>query len=118
MFDTYDLGEMIWLEADATIREQSGGRKSLDDFARTFFDTSDDGTVTRTYTWEQMLAALLSLQPYDWRAFLHARLDEYGHATLRTASIGPATNSSLAAGRMSPYSRASRSILHTPLACA
>src|SRR3546814_4804772 len=35
--DYYSGGQMMWLEADARIRKLSGGRKSLDDFARAFF---------------------------------------------------------------------------------
>src|SRR3546814_9235397 len=32
--DYYSAGQMMWLEADALIRNQTGGRKSLDDFAK------------------------------------------------------------------------------------
>src|SRR5439155_5582443 len=34
--DFYDEGALIWLEADALIRRESGGSRSLDDFCRRF----------------------------------------------------------------------------------
>ena len=34
--DYYPESELIWLEADTIIRQKSGGRKSLDDFAKAF----------------------------------------------------------------------------------
>ena len=63
MFDPYVQGEMIWLEADAIIRQQSGDRKSLDDFARNFFGVRDDsGNVVKTYTSDEMVMALNAVQ--------------------------------------------------------
>ena len=35
--DYYAEGALLWLEADLRIRELSGDRKSLDDFARDLF---------------------------------------------------------------------------------
>ena len=35
--DYYTEGALLWLEVDTRIRELSGGRRSLDDFARAFF---------------------------------------------------------------------------------
>ena len=34
--DYYDEGALIWLEADTIIRQNSGGKKSMDDFAHLF----------------------------------------------------------------------------------
>ena len=34
--DFYDEGDLIWLEADVLIRQQTQGRRSLDDFCRKF----------------------------------------------------------------------------------
>jgi len=39
--DYYREGAMIWLDADTLIREQSNGRRSLDDFAKAFFGVQD-----------------------------------------------------------------------------
>ena len=49
---------MIWLEADAMIRQQSEGKRSLDDFVRSFFSANDAGNVTVTYTRDDTVTAL------------------------------------------------------------
>ena len=77
-FDYYRVGQLIWLDADTLIRERSGGRRSLDDFARDFFGTNDDGSAERTYTFEDVVASLDRVLPYDWTGFLRARLDALG----------------------------------------
>ncbi|HEV2954540.1 MAG TPA: hypothetical protein VGX95_00340 [Xanthobacteraceae bacterium] len=76
--DYYQEGELMWLDADTLIRELSNGQKSLDDFARAFFGV-DDGKweVVNTYTFEDVVAALNAVQPYDWATFLRARLDRH-----------------------------------------
>jgi len=76
--DYYSEGELIWLDADTLIRQLSGGKRSLDDFAKRFFGVDDGSLVTRTYTFEDVVNALGSVQPYDWASFLHARLEGHG----------------------------------------
>jgi predicted metalloprotease with PDZ domain len=76
--DYYSEGELIWLDADTLIRELSGGKRSLDDFARTFFGVNDGSYVTDTYTFDDVVAALNAVQPYDWATFLHSRLEGHG----------------------------------------
>jgi predicted metalloprotease with PDZ domain len=74
--DYYRGGQMIWWEADALIRSKSGGRKSLDDFARAFFGVNDgEWKVQNTYTFEDVVKTLDGVQPYDWTTFLRDRLD-------------------------------------------
>ena len=73
--DYYVEGELIWLDADTLIRQLSGGKKSLDDFARAFFGINDGSYVTVTYTFDDIVRALNAVVPYDWAGFLHARLD-------------------------------------------
>jgi predicted metalloprotease with PDZ domain len=75
--DYYAEGELIWLDVDTLIRELSGGQKSLDDFAGALFGVDDGSWVPRTYTFDDVVATLNAVQPHDWAAFLHARLD--GH---------------------------------------
>jgi len=73
--DFYPEGSLVWLDADTLIREASHGERSLDDFARAFFG-QDDGEVTpQPYTFEDVVAALETVQHYDWARFLRARLD-------------------------------------------
>jgi predicted metalloprotease with PDZ domain len=74
--DYYSGGQMIWLEADALIRSKTNNRKSLDDFARAFFGTHDGAWKTQdTYAFEDVVAALNAVLPYDWADFLRERLD-------------------------------------------
>jgi predicted metalloprotease with PDZ domain len=76
--DYYSEGQLIWLDADTLIRERSQGKRSLDDFARTFFGVDDGSFVTLTYTFEDLVKALNSVEPYDWTSFLRTRLDSIG----------------------------------------
>lgn len=74
--DYYQGGQMIWLEADALIRARTRGRKSLDDFARAFFGVNDgEWKQPNTYTFEDVVATLNGVTPYDWHGFLRERLD-------------------------------------------
>jgi predicted metalloprotease with PDZ domain len=73
--DYYEEGKLIWLEADTLIREQSGGKRSLDDFARAFFGINDGSMTPVTYTVEDVVKALNAVQPYDWASFLHQRVN-------------------------------------------
>jgi predicted metalloprotease with PDZ domain len=76
--DYYSEAELMWLDADSLIRERSGGRKSLDDFARAFFGVKDGSYVSYTYTFEDVVNALNGVEPYDWAKFLRDRLDGHG----------------------------------------
>jgi predicted metalloprotease with PDZ domain len=76
--DYYTEGELIWLDVDTLIREKSGGKKSLDDFARGFFGVEDGRVDVLPYTFDDVVAALNAVQPHDWAAFLHARVDATG----------------------------------------
>jgi predicted metalloprotease with PDZ domain len=73
--DYYDVGLLIWLDADTLIREQSHGQRSLDDFARQFFGMNDGSHGELTYTFDDLVAALNRVQPYDWATFLRQRVD-------------------------------------------
>jgi predicted metalloprotease with PDZ domain len=72
--DYYTEGMLIWLDADTKIRELSGGKKSLDDFARLFFGIDNGSFVTRTYTLDDVVSALNQTQAYDWATFLKIRV--------------------------------------------
>ena len=73
-YDYYPEADLIWLDADTKIRELSGGKKSLDDFARLFFGIDNGSYITRTYILEDIVSALNTVQPYDWAGFLRARV--------------------------------------------
>lgn len=78
--DYYREAALVWLDADTLIRELSRDRKSLDDFARTFFspEGTDGSWTPRGYTFADVVAALNAVQPYDWATFLRTRLDAAG----------------------------------------
>ncbi len=78
--DYYDEAALIWLDADTLIRERANERKSLDDFARTFFspEGTDGNWTPRGYTFADVVAALNAVTPYDWATFLRTRLDASG----------------------------------------
>ncbi len=71
--DYYSGGQMLWLAVDAKLRALTGDRKSLDDFARAFFGVDNGSYVTRTYTFDDVVAALDGVAKYDWAGFLRAR---------------------------------------------
>ena len=73
-FDYYPESDLIWLDADTKIRELSGGKKSLDDFARLFFGIDNGSYITRTYSFSDLVTALNTVQPFDWGGFLRARV--------------------------------------------
>ena len=52
--DYYNEGLLIWLDADTKIRELTGGRKSLDDFARAFFGPGDRDWGVSTYDMDEV----------------------------------------------------------------
>ena len=76
--DYYSEGELVWLDADTLIREMSGGKKSLDDFAKGFFGVKDGSYEDLTYNFEDVVSTLNAVQPHDWAKFLRARLDSVG----------------------------------------
>jgi predicted metalloprotease with PDZ domain len=72
--DYYDEGTLIWLEADVLIRQLSKGTKSLDDFCRAFHGGPGGAPALKAYTFEDVVAGLNSVAPYDWSKFLRDRL--------------------------------------------
>ncbi|TAM16069.1 MAG: M61 family peptidase [Rhodanobacter sp.] len=72
----YSAGQMMWLAVDAKIRALTHDSKSLDDFARAFFGVDNGSFVTRTYTFDDVVAALNGVAKYDWTSYLHSFVDE------------------------------------------
>jgi len=73
--DYYSGGQMLWLAVDAKLRTLTRGRKSLDDFARAFFGMDDGSYVTKTFTFDDVAAALNGVVKFDWADFLHSYVD-------------------------------------------
>ena len=75
-YDYYPESDLIWLDADTKIRELSGGKKSLDDFAKLFYGIDNGSYVTVGYTLEDIVKAMNTVQPYDWAGFFRTRVYE------------------------------------------
>jgi predicted metalloprotease with PDZ domain len=75
--DYYDEGLVVWLEADALIREKSDGKKSLDDFCRKFFaaDRATDPPV-KGYEMKEVIGLLRELAEEDWERFFAERISK------------------------------------------
>lgn len=76
--DFYDESTLIWLEADAVIRRETRGKRSLDDFCRRFHGGEDTPPKVVPYTFEDVVAGLNEIAPYDWRTFFTERLNGHG----------------------------------------
>ncbi len=74
--DYYPESELIWLEADTIIRQKSGGRKSLDDFAKAFHGAPGGAPAVKPYELSDVVAALNSVVPYDWAGFFRTRIED------------------------------------------
>jgi predicted metalloprotease with PDZ domain len=72
--DYYSEGELVWIDVDRIIRQQSGGKRSIDDFARAFFGVRDRDWGELTYTFDTIVATLNQVQPYDWRSYLERKV--------------------------------------------
>jgi predicted metalloprotease with PDZ domain len=76
--DFYHEPALLWLEADTLIRRLSGGRRSLDDFCALFLGGPGGAPAVRPYDFEELMSALASVQPYDWRKFWDDRIRRAG----------------------------------------
>jgi predicted metalloprotease with PDZ domain len=74
--DYYSEGDLLWLEVDATIRQKTDGKKSLNDFIAAFHGLGGNTPPKVVpYTFEDVVAGLTAVVPNDWAAFLRKRLD-------------------------------------------
>ncbi|MEG1452259.1 M61 family metallopeptidase [Brevundimonas sp.] len=76
--DYYREGSLIWLDADTLIRQKTNGRKSLDDFAKSFFGSDDGQWEAAPYTFEDVVRHLNGIVEHDWASFLRERVDAVG----------------------------------------
>jgi predicted metalloprotease with PDZ domain len=72
--DYYTEGELIWLDTDTKIRELTGDKKSLDDFAKLFYGVYNGSYIAFTYHFEDIVKALNTVEPFDWDTFLKTRV--------------------------------------------
>ncbi len=72
----YQEGELVWLDADTLIREQTNGKKSLTDFLHIFLGKGGDtAPIIVPYDRKELIRDLNEVLPYDWAGFLHQRID-------------------------------------------
>ncbi len=73
--DYYQEGELLWLEADTIIRKLTKDKKSLNDFCAQF-EGLGGNTPPKVvpYNFDDVVAALNAVVPYDWSTFFHERL--------------------------------------------
>ena len=74
--DYYHEGMLLWLEADAIIRELSHGNKSLDDFCRKFLGANSSNARVIPYELPEIVKTLRDLADFDWEPFLKRRVAE------------------------------------------
>ncbi|HEV7395318.1 MAG TPA: hypothetical protein VGN86_02305 [Pyrinomonadaceae bacterium] len=86
--DFYDEGELIWLEADTVIRQQTKGAKSLDEFCKRFHGAPSTLPMVKPYTFDDVVNTMNDVTPYDWRTFFTTRLN----AVATGAPLGGITN--------------------------
>jgi len=73
--DFYTEGDLIWLDADVTIRRLTGGARSLDDFCVLFAGGSSAGVPhVKPYAEADVYALLGRVAPYDWASFFRSRI--------------------------------------------
>jgi predicted metalloprotease with PDZ domain len=72
--DFYNEGLLLWLEADALIRQETKGSRSLDDFCRLFHGGEGGRPAVKAYSFEDLVSALGEIAPIDWKAHWKERL--------------------------------------------
>jgi len=72
--DYYPEGELVWLEVDAIIRQQTHGLRSLNDFCRRFHGGESGPPKVVPYTFDDVVRTLNEVAPYDWAGLLRERV--------------------------------------------
>ena len=76
--DFYDEDTLTWMWADAIIRQQTQGKKSLDDFCKLFHGAPGGPPAVKPYTFEDVVKTLNQVAAYDWAGFWTERLTNHG----------------------------------------
>jgi predicted metalloprotease with PDZ domain len=72
--DFYEESNLLWLEADSIIRQKTNGKSSLDDFIHTFHGGTSGTALVKPYTYDDVIATLNAIAPYDWKKHFDERL--------------------------------------------
>lgn len=73
--DFYEEGQLLWLDVDSTLRMITNDKKSIDDFCKIFHGGDSGKPELKTYTFDDVVATLNQVAPYNWAGFLRERLD-------------------------------------------
>ncbi|CAM3974333.1 Putative protease with the C-terminal PDZ domain [Novosphingobium lubricantis] len=76
--DYYTEGALVWLEIDQILREGTGGKKSIDDFAKAFFGMNPGDWGQITFEADEIVTRLNALYPYDWAGLIETRINTPG----------------------------------------
>jgi predicted metalloprotease with PDZ domain len=87
--DYYDEDVLNWLWVDTIIRQQTQGKKSIDDFCHLFHGGKSGPPEVKTYTFDDIVNTLSQVAAYDWRGFWTERLTNHGPG----APLGGVSNS-------------------------
>jgi predicted metalloprotease with PDZ domain len=74
--DFYAEGDLVWLEADVTIRKLTHGARSLDDFCKLWAAGGSTTPSVKTYVAADVYALLNQVVPYDWAGFFAHRIGQ------------------------------------------
>jgi predicted metalloprotease with PDZ domain len=81
--DYYPEGQLLWLEVDSIIRQQTHGQRSLDDFCRHFHGGQSGPPKVVSYAFDDVVRSLNEVAPYDWASLLKERVNSTSaHAPL------------------------------------
>lgn len=73
--DYYYEGALIWMEADAIIRAETDGTKSIEDFCHAFFRADAPTDDPNPYSRADVVRHLNDVVEYDWDTFITERVD-------------------------------------------
>jgi predicted metalloprotease with PDZ domain len=76
--DYYQEEELNWLWVDTIIRQETHGKKSMDDFCHIFHGGQGETPEAKTYTFDDVMDTLNQVVAYDWRGFWIERLTNHG----------------------------------------
>ncbi|OYW50611.1 MAG: peptidase M61 [Novosphingobium sp. 28-62-57] len=76
--DYYTEGALVWLEIDQILREGTGCKKSIDDFAKAFFGMNPGDYGQIPFEVDEIVTKLNALYPYDWAKLIDTRINQPG----------------------------------------
>lgn len=75
--DYYMEGMLFWLEADARIRKQTNGSKSLDDFCKRFLGATAKSPHPHAFSRKDVVRELNAIVAYDWDGLIRRRVESF-----------------------------------------